>query len=727
MATSVHKSVIRLPPFGGHCIFFFSLFHFFRANGLPKFPISPDIENQDVSSILLHGPICFSYIDFEASVMAQGMLDDIKKVKDLLHGSLSRCGLPEAHNCDVSFRPDERLLTLILSRPIITNNGAPCVSPSSQDSILRSSPSAVQPQQSPSPPVVFVETILEARIPFKYPVEPPVWKIATPISSSSGATSSRKVYHPSVLQDMSRAMHHDSTTVTPPASHSRERDDGPHTSWEGHNIVVLALRYTMWWFRLAMDDKNIVGGSDVAAAWTSQELQQLRTTAAPLKASPGGASESVAQGHRVGQQHSRSMSGLLLPDGRVVLWNLPDDHPLAISATFRRRRYSCSNVVAAAGPSGARDAPSDHFVPQARRANTVNEINPLTMEGAMAQSSISGGGSFDHAHAAWVAQAKSSVPIVWGMSVNAYRALILRKGPTVVLHPRTPSGGPSVLLSSIVLLASEIVISPTSSVEALLANCALVESLPHQQGCVGDALQEGVGHTLKCISQLIKTWSGYLTACSSTPKSSGGSFPQHSAPLFTSQFLAPSLSMMLFKMLSTRQCGDATPFWVGVVLVVVLLPLLVTAPSPHQHSAQRRRLSHDVATAVVHHLGRNWFFAVDHVRFVYELLEDRIHMCQARLVADFLVTATATMEVPRIHPFSFHSPISECAVCKQSLGCARQPRGLKSTSTNHSGEFIVQCVRCGHGGHLQHMLEWVASPLSRGLGCPAGCDCNCAY
>jgi hypothetical protein len=163
--------------------------------------------------------------------------------------------------------------------------------------------------------------------------------------------------------------------------------------------------------------------------------------------------------------------------------------------------------------------------------------------------------------------------------------------------------------------------------------------------------------------------------------------------------------------------------------VVVLLPLLVTAPStlPAQQNAKRRRLSHDVATAVVKNLGRDWFFAVDHVRFVYELLDDRIRMCQARMVADFLsVTArTAALVTPAIatDTYALHAPITECSVCRQSLGRGRRDE----PEARLSGEFIVQCVRCGHGGHLQHMLEWAASPLSRGLGCPAGCECNCAY
>ncbi|CUG06010.1 Hypothetical protein, putative [Bodo saltans] len=664
--------------------------------------------------------------------MTQSIHDDVRKVNDLLQGSLAQCGFVATHHCDVAFRADDRLLTLTLTRPMLNINvsDTACSSPPTPQDVSTLGTTAARVSADLVPPR-FVETILEARMSAKYPAEPSVWRIASP---SVATSSSRRVFRPSVLQDMAKKFHEATTlnsTLPQDTSH-------PQFAWEEHNIVTQALRYVMWWSSLALDDLNTIGGQDVTAAWNSQELQHLRCAVAP-RGAPSGNSEhhrSAADGSSPSQHSrsttlphhsSRSMSALVLPDGRVVLWNLPDDHPLAISATLRRRRYSCSNVVLT---PGLRDAAGEHYVVPARRMNTVNEINAVP-ENGQGSTSIS---SFDHHHFA-ASLVKSHTPIVWGMSVNAYRALILRKGPGVVLHPRTPNGGPSVLLSSIVLLAPEIVISPTSSVEALLANCALVESLPNYQSCVPQ--QEGVGHTLKCISQLIQTWDGYLAACSMEggTHSSGAAHPQHSAPLFTSQFLAPSLSMILYKMLVTKQCGDATPFWVGVVLVVVLLPLLVTGPStlPAQHNnAQRRRLSHDVATAVVNNLGRNWFFAVDHVKFVYELLDDRIRMCQARMVADFLSASyncrSALVQATPTRIYSLHAPINECSVCRQTLGHLRQrATDAEGLETRLSGEFVIQCVRCGHGGHLQHMLEWAASPLSRGLGCPAGCDCNCAY
>lgn len=56
----------------------------------------------------------------------------------------------------------------------------------------------------------------------------------------------------------------------------------------------------------------------------------------------------------------------------------------------------------------------------------------------------------------------------------------------------------------------------------------------------------------------------------------------------------------------------------------------------------------------------------------------------------------------------------KCRKCnKISLNCIICKLPIKG-STNH-------CVKCGHGGHTIHMLEWFQVHTQ----CPTGCGCNC--
>ncbi|CCW64349.1 unnamed protein product [Phytomonas sp. EM1] len=41
------------------------------------------------------------------------------------------------------------------------------------------------------------------------------------------------------------------------------------------------------------------------------------------------------------------------------------------------------------------------------------------------------------------------------------------------------------------------------------------------------------------------------------------------------------------------------------------------------------------------------------------------------------------------------------------------------------GCLVVQCARCGHGGHVAHIRAWWRHP--KVTGCPKGCDCKCIY
>nr|CAJ2474833.1 unnamed protein product [Leishmania braziliensis] len=118
-----------------------------------------------------------------------------------------------------------------------------------------------------------------------------------------------------------------------------------------------------------------------------------------------------------------------------------------------------------------------------------------------------------------------------------------------------------------------------------------------------------------------------------------------------------------------------------------------------------------------------------------------------------------------------HAPISICAVCGLSLLCStvthpdtsgsgsaapltemrcRSRTAASATSDSDTlhrakdgekggseavraalrtwraeGCLIVQCARCGHGGHVEHISSWWNDPTVRC--CPKGCDCRCVY
>ncbi|TPP40794.1 hypothetical protein CGC21_8960 [Leishmania donovani] len=100
-----------------------------------------------------------------------------------------------------------------------------------------------------------------------------------------------------------------------------------------------------------------------------------------------------------------------------------------------------------------------------------------------------------------------------------------------------------------------------------------------------------------------------------------------------------------------------------------------------------------------------------------------------------------------------HAPISVCAVCGLSLlrntrdsdtlrrkkdrddgrpvdGTASSKSGPEATratprTLREEGCLVVQCARCGHGGHVEHISSWWNDPTVRC--CPKGCDCRCVY
>ncbi|CBZ27754.1 conserved hypothetical protein [Leishmania mexicana MHOM/GT/2001/U1103] len=55
------------------------------------------------------------------------------------------------------------------------------------------------------------------------------------------------------------------------------------------------------------------------------------------------------------------------------------------------------------------------------------------------------------------------------------------------------------------------------------------------------------------------------------------------------------------------------------------------------------------------------------------------------------------------------------------------PEATRATlrTLREEGCLVVQCARCGHGGHVEHISSWWNDPTVRC--CPKGCDCRCVY
>ncbi|CCW70978.1 unnamed protein product [Phytomonas sp. Hart1] len=98
-----------------------------------------------------------------------------------------------------------------------------------------------------------------------------------------------------------------------------------------------------------------------------------------------------------------------------------------------------------------------------------------------------------------------------------------------------------------------------------------------------------------------------------------------------------------------------------------------------------------------------------------------------------------TMDSPTIPRCSCvrHAPIYNCAMCDLPLqSCHRLPDNGEETQTEKvdmkprggpsvEGCLVVQCARCGHGGHVEHIQAFWRNPKVNC--CPKGCDCKCIY
>lgn len=94
---------------------------------------------------------------------------------------------------------------------------------------------------------------------------------------------------------------------------------------------------------------------------------------------------------------------------------------------------------------------------------------------------------------------------------------------------------------------------------------------------------------------------------------------------------------------------------------------------------------------------------------------------------------------------SFHElpSLHTCAICGESI-FSDEKRGTLDKRVEHAleafkgssegpqrivsvrkGSLILQCTRCGHGGHVDHVFNWWKhSPVQQ---CPQGCGCHCSY
>lgn len=128
-------------------------------------------------------------------------------------------------------------------------------------------------------------------------------------------------------------------------------------------------------------------------------------------------------------------------------------------------------------------------------------------------------------------------------------------------------------------------------------------------------------------------------------------------------------------------------------------------------------------------------------------------------------SACAPLALPAEMCRRLHAPISVCAVCGLSLlrntikhtgvattaaasvgrgegtevmaGRVSRAASPTAAAAKHAmvqsslqarraeGCLVVQCARCGHGGHVEHMSSWWNDPTVHC--CPKGCDCICEY
>jgi hypothetical protein len=162
---------------------------------------------------------------------------------------------------------------------------------------------------------------------------------------------------------------------------------------------------------------------------------------------------------------------------------------------------------------------------------------------------------------------------------------------------------------------------------------------------------------------------------------------------------------------------NGRPFWAGVLVCCVVLPPLL--------GVKKTWLSLSLPAG----LGGS----VKLVSRQYELVGDPVKAKEARIVYEHLTgtlfqgtsISTPCMSSPPSSTggYALHGqsallcPIEVCAVCG---------RRFPVREADVKGHVVVQCLRCGHGGHQGHMMQWRSRYGSK---CPLECgECEqCLY
>ncbi|EKF31100.1 hypothetical protein MOQ_005070 [Trypanosoma cruzi marinkellei] len=216
----------------------------------------------------------------------------------------------------------------------------------------------------------------------------------------------------------------------------------------------------------------------------------------------------------------------------------------------------------------------------------------------------------------------------------------------------------------------------------------------------------------------------------------------HASSRYALQLLAPTLHELVKSIQEQRK-----PFWAGVAVCCVLLPAILNdRPMPFEITAHLidpvecyRCVS--IVAMIFSTVGATNKFREAELTKSAILSAYRCKKPPASLICRSVDCEESKGNSGPITPV-YQVPITECAVCGMPL--LRDIRRGTGTATGNpsntnlgsgddavldsarkDGCIIVQCVRCGHGGHVAHILAWWNDKNVRC--CPMGCDCLCIY
>ncbi|KEG09383.1 hypothetical protein DQ04_05311020 [Trypanosoma grayi] len=235
----------------------------------------------------------------------------------------------------------------------------------------------------------------------------------------------------------------------------------------------------------------------------------------------------------------------------------------------------------------------------------------------------------------------------------------------------------------------------------------------------------------------------------------------HATSLYALQLAAPALHEVVKAMQAQRQ-----PFWAGVAICCLMLPAILSD----------RPLLLDLAPHLIDPV--ECYRCVTLVATVFSVVGAAIKFREAEVAKKAIENAYRASKLPT--PVACgggsrsgggstttvdgsdgcnsknknnnggaaapegHPPITECAVCGLLLlrNTTRPVTTAFSCGTadiddsvggcrvslrfaSEDGCLTVQCARCGHGGHLAHIIAWWDDESVRC--CPKGCNCLCIY